>query len=61
MILLILSFATPVGLILYGAKQMPEENLTTFGKKIKLPKGGLGIFGKLISSRSAIFCPESVL
>ena len=42
------SFATPVGLLLYGAHQMPSENLTSFAKKIKLPS--VGIFGKLIDS-----------
>lgn len=42
------SFATSVGLLVYGAKQMPEENLTRITKKIKLPS--VGIFGKVISS-----------
>ncbi len=42
------SFATPVGLLIYGAKQMPQENLTSFTKKMKLPTKG--IFGKIISS-----------
>ena len=42
------SYATSIGLILYGAKQLKSENLTTFGKKLKLP--GSGIFGKIISS-----------
>jgi cell division protein FtsA len=42
------SFATGVGLLLYGAKAIPAENLTTFTKKIKLPS--VGIFGKLIDS-----------
>ncbi len=45
------SFSTCVGLILYGAKDMPvQENLTRFGKKIKLPVGATGMFGKIISS-----------
>ncbi len=42
------SYATSIGLILYGAKQLKSENLTTFGKKLKLPS--MGIFGKIISS-----------
>lgn len=42
------AFATPIGLIIYGSKQVPQENLTSFGKKIKLPS--VGIFGKLIST-----------
>jgi cell division ATPase FtsA len=42
------SFATPVGLLLYGAHRMPSENLTSFAKKIKLPS--VGIFGKLIDN-----------
>ena len=42
------SFATSVGLLLYGARQIPEGNLTSFGKKIKLPS--VGIFGKLIDN-----------
>jgi cell division protein FtsA len=42
------SFATPVGLLLYGAHEMPNENLTSFAKKIKLPS--IGIFGKLIDN-----------
>lgn len=44
------SFATTVGLLKFGAAQMPDENLTSFSKKIKLPKGGLGIFGKVVDS-----------
>lgn len=42
------SFATPVGLIIYGSKDIPSENLTSFGKKIKLPVSG--IFGKIVST-----------
>ena len=42
------SFATPVGLLLYGAHEMLNENLTSFAKKIKLPS--VGIFGKLIDN-----------
>ncbi len=42
------SFATSIGLLLYGAKEVPNENLTSFAKKIKLPS--VGIFGKLIDN-----------
>jgi len=42
------AFSTCVGLILYGAKVRPIENLTSFSKKIKLPSTGM--FGKLIDS-----------
>lgn len=42
------SFATPVGLIIYGAKRLPKGNLTTFGKKIKLPS--IGFLGKIVDS-----------
>jgi cell division protein FtsA len=42
------SFSTCVGLILYGAKAVPNENLTSFSKKMKLPS--VGMFGKLIDS-----------
>jgi len=42
------SFASPVGLLLYGAREIPNENLTSFAKKIKLPS--VGIFGKLIDN-----------
>ncbi len=44
------SFATTIGLLHYGARQMPEANLTSFAKKMKLPQGGLGIFGKVVDS-----------
>lgn len=43
------SFSTTIGLLLYGARQLPQENLTSFGKKLKLPKAA-GIFGKIFSS-----------
>lgn len=43
------SFSSPVGLLIYGAKQIPEANLTSFTKKLKLPKA-TGIFGKIIES-----------
>lgn len=43
------SFATSVGLLQYGAKQNPENNLSGFRKKLKLPQA-TGIFGKLIDS-----------
>lgn len=39
-------FATPIGLILYGAKQEPQEALSSFAKKFKLPSKGIA--GKLI-------------
>lgn len=41
------AFATPVGLILYGAEQEDIETLTGFAKKIKFPTGGFAgkIFG----------------
>lgn len=42
------SFSTCVGLLLYGAKAKPAENLTSFSKKMKLPS--VGVFGKLIDS-----------
>jgi cell division protein FtsA len=45
------SFSTCVGLILYGARDIPQnENLTRFTKKIKLPGAASGMFGKIISS-----------
>ena len=45
------SFSTCVGLLLYGARDIPvNENLTRFTKKIKLPGGATGLFGKIISS-----------
>lgn len=40
------AFATGIGLLLYGAKAHPTENLTSFAKKMKLPSSG--VFGKLI-------------
>jgi cell division protein FtsA len=42
------SFATAVGLLLYGAQRVPQGNLTSFAKKMKLPS--VGIIGKLIDS-----------
>ena len=42
------SFATCVGLIIYGAKLEPKEGLTSFGKRIKLP--GKGLAQKLIDA-----------
>jgi len=44
------SFATTIGLLRYAAKEMPEDNLTSIGKKMKLPMKASGIFGKIISS-----------
>lgn len=43
------SFATCIGLLHYGARTIPNQNLTSFRKKIKLPVGS-GIFGKIIDS-----------
>lgn len=43
------AYAAGVGLLLYGARRQTPENLTTFSKKIKLPKA-TGIFGKVIDS-----------
>jgi cell division protein FtsA len=42
------SFSTCVGLVLYGAKAVPNEGLTSLSKKVKLPS--VGAFGKLIDS-----------
>jgi cell division protein FtsA len=45
------AFSTCVGLLLLGAREVPtNENLTRFTKKIKLPSGAAGIFGKIITS-----------
>ncbi len=45
------SFSTPIGLLVYGASQLPaSENLTSFSKKMKLSGKNLGLFGKIISS-----------
>ena len=42
------SWAVPVGLIHYGAEQRPEDNLTSFARRLKLPSKGVA--GKLIDS-----------
>jgi cell division protein FtsA len=42
------SFSTTVGLLKYALTQEPKENLTSLGKKIKLPTKG--IFGKVVAS-----------
>jgi cell division protein FtsA len=42
------SFATGVGLLIYGSRKPPSENLTSFAKMIKLPS--VGIIGKVIGS-----------
>ncbi len=43
------SFATSIGLLLYGAKQQPFQGAgNSFGKKLKFPS--VGIFGKLVES-----------
>ena len=44
------SFATTIGLLRYAVKDIPEDNLTSIGKKMKLPMKASGIFGKIISS-----------
>ena len=41
-------FATPIGLIIYGASKEPEESLTSFSKRFKLPSKG--IFSKLVNT-----------
>lgn len=40
------SFATPVGLIIYGSNAEPKDHLTSFSKRIKLPSKGFA--GKII-------------
>lgn len=42
------AFATPIGLLVYGASLKQEEGLTSFSRKIKLPTKG--IFGKLLNA-----------
>ncbi|KKR86974.1 MAG: Cell division protein ftsA [Candidatus Woesebacteria bacterium GW2011_GWB1_41_10] len=42
------SFSTVIGLLKYAQRLTPRENLTSFGKKLKLPTKG--IFGKIVSS-----------
>lgn len=42
------AFATPIGLLCYGARQIPQENLTSFAKKLKLPSAGF--LGKFIDT-----------
>ena len=42
------SFATPIGLILYGANKDPESALTPFSKRFKLPSKGIA--SKLIDA-----------
>ena len=41
-------FAVPVGLILYGVREEPEESTIPFAKRIKLPSKGIA--GKLIDT-----------
>ncbi|OGM08274.1 cell division protein FtsA [Candidatus Woesebacteria bacterium RBG_16_36_11] len=41
-------YAVPVGLILYGAREEPQESNTSFAKRIKIP--GKGIAGKIIEA-----------
>ncbi len=43
------AFATTIGLLRYGAKQnVPQENLTSFAKKMKLPS--TGFLGKFVDA-----------
>lgn len=42
------AYATAIGLLRYGAKQMPQENLTSPFKKMKLPSAGF--LGKFIDT-----------
>ncbi len=45
------AFSTCIGLLIYGSIHGgPQENLTSFAKKIKLPGKASGIFGKIFSS-----------
>lgn len=46
--IMIPSFATSVGLLLYGVKQQPNPTSGGFGKKMKFPS--VGMFGKLVDS-----------
>ncbi|HET7098934.1 MAG TPA: cell division protein FtsA [Patescibacteria group bacterium] len=46
--IIIPSFSTSIGLLLYGAKKIPSQNMSGFGKNIKFPS--VGMFGKLIES-----------
>ena len=43
------AFATTIGLLQYGAKQsVPQENLTSLAKKMKLPSAGF--LGKFVNT-----------
>jgi len=42
------AFATPIGLILYGAAQEPKDRFSPFGKRLRLPTKGIA--GKIIES-----------
>lgn len=42
------AFAVPVGLILYGAKQEPQENIVSLARRLKFPSKG--VVGKLIET-----------
>lgn len=46
--IMIPSFATSVGLLLYGVKQQPSPSMSGFGKKLKFPS--VSIFGKIVES-----------
>lgn len=43
------AFSTSIGLLKFGVKQSPSQNLTSFRKKIKLPQAS-GFLGKIIDS-----------
>ena len=42
------AFSVPVGLIIYGASHGPVEKGSSFGRKFKLPSGGIA--GKFIDA-----------
>jgi cell division protein FtsA len=42
------AYSTAIGLLRYGAKQIPQENLTSFAKKMKLPSAGF--LGKFVDT-----------
>lgn len=42
------TFSTSVGLLVYGSRRVPEESLTSFGKRLKLPTKGF--LGKIVGT-----------
>ena len=42
------AFATPAGLILFGAQQEPRETLASFTRRIKIPSKGMA--GKVVDT-----------